>query len=237
MQVSKVVSPAGNVTAVGFPTLHKLVTVFAPLGFLAVLLVFKIVDKATYATLIAEDGFFENLSFLFYLIASGFAMAAGVTLLRRGERAFGLIYVVLALGFFYIAGEEISWGQRIFNIESFGIFATANIQGEINSHNFLHRYVLHATYIIFSGAFAFAWYVVPQLLTYLPAKMRGLLAPRAWLLMPDRRLMLYFLPCMLLYSYYDSINPMHVLLWGPEWHINKSNQELFSITSKDQEPS
>src|SRR5690606_5826178 len=40
-----------------------------------------------------------------------------------------------AAGFIFGAGEEISWGQRILNIESTEFFQKNNAQGETNLHN------------------------------------------------------------------------------------------------------
>ncbi|WP_340077461.1 hypothetical protein [Leptobacterium sp. I13] len=42
------------------------------------------------------------------------------------------VFIVL---FFFAAGEEISWGQRIFEIESGTFFQENNAQGETNLHN------------------------------------------------------------------------------------------------------
>jgi hypothetical protein len=39
------------------------------------------------------------------------------------------------LFFMFGAGEEISWGQRLFEIESSGFFDENNAQGEMNLHN------------------------------------------------------------------------------------------------------
>lgn len=46
-------------------------------------------------------------------------------------------YSMLMAGilFFFIFGEEISWGQRIIGIESGEFFKESNIQGETNLHN------------------------------------------------------------------------------------------------------
>jgi tetratricopeptide (TPR) repeat protein len=52
-------------------------------------------------------------------------------------RQFRLFYGLLALACFYVAGEEISWGQRIFDIESPEFFRQHNLQKETNLHNFL----------------------------------------------------------------------------------------------------
>ncbi|WP_340063711.1 hypothetical protein [Ascidiimonas aurantiaca] len=42
---------------------------------------------------------------------------------------------MFALLFFFAAGEEISWGQRIFDIQSSTFFTENNAQGETNLHN------------------------------------------------------------------------------------------------------
>lgn len=46
-------------------------------------------------------------------------------------------FAVLALALFYTFMEEISWGQRIFNIESPDFFKQNNLQRETNLHNML----------------------------------------------------------------------------------------------------
>jgi hypothetical protein len=45
----------------------------------------------------------------------------------------GILAIILV--FIFGAGEEISWGQRIFNVESSQYFLENNAQGETNLHN------------------------------------------------------------------------------------------------------
>ncbi len=47
-----------------------------------------------------------------------------------------LFFAILALACFYVVGEEISWGQRIFNLTTPEFFETHNLQNETNLHNF-----------------------------------------------------------------------------------------------------
>jgi hypothetical protein len=66
---------------------------------------------------------------------------------------------------FFIAGEEVSWGQRIFGWESFGVFETHNFQKETTLHNFLNPlfpFVYPAIGIIF--------FVVVLLLQLVPSE-------------------------------------------------------------------
>ena len=51
---------------------------------------------------------------------------------RRGRDPWGL---VLGLGLFVVAGEEISWGQRLLGIETPERIRSSNLQGEFNLHN------------------------------------------------------------------------------------------------------
>lgn len=52
---------------------------------------------------------------------------------KSGFWIFGTI--IFAVLFLFAAGEEISWGQRIFNVESGEFFKENNAQGETNLHN------------------------------------------------------------------------------------------------------
>ena len=55
-----------------------------------------------------------------------------------------ILFLILSLGLIFVAGEEISWGERLFNIQSPEIFdgqtqiplLQNNIQSEMNLHNF-----------------------------------------------------------------------------------------------------
>ena len=49
-----------------------------------------------------------------------------------------LILLVISFGLFFLFGEEISWGQRVFGFDSVGIFNQYNYQHETNLHNFFN---------------------------------------------------------------------------------------------------
>ncbi len=68
-----------------------------------------------------------------YFFAATMLLALTHALLH--ER-FRLFFSVLALACFYVAGEEISWGQRIFEISTPDFFEQHNLQKETNLHNF-----------------------------------------------------------------------------------------------------
>jgi len=81
---------------------------------------------ATYEDLLGEWG-----QFYFFAIALCFAVR-----LVQARSPFRFFFAVLALACFYVTGEEISWGQRLFNIATPDFFRAHNLQQETNLHNF-----------------------------------------------------------------------------------------------------
>ena len=83
------------------------------------------------------------------LLAIGAAVLLLIGLPRsdRPSRIFASLAAIAALLF---AGEEISWGQRIFGFESTGVFAKANYQGETNFHNFIPAILQISTMLNFA---------------------------------------------------------------------------------------
>lgn len=82
-----------------------------------------------------EDGLAENLTVLFLLGASGIALYRAFHPPVSGKSFYLFTWIFLSLLFFFAAGEEISWGQRIFGFETKGIFQSNNLQQETNLHN------------------------------------------------------------------------------------------------------
>ncbi|WP_316347375.1 tetratricopeptide repeat protein [Desulfuromonas acetoxidans] len=70
----------------------------------------------------------------FYLFAATLVCAA--TLARHKNR-WRFFFALLALSCLYVSGEEISWGQRLLNLETPAFFQQHNLQQETNLHNFI----------------------------------------------------------------------------------------------------
>lgn len=81
-----------------------------------------------------EDALLENLSALL-AIGAAVLLLIGLPRADRPSQIFATLVAIVAILF---AGEEISWGQRIFGIEATGAFAEANYQRETNFHNFFN---------------------------------------------------------------------------------------------------
>ena len=82
----------------------------------------------------AEDRTYEWIGFAGFFGAGVFSL---LTLLYRHKMPGKVALYFLGLALFYIvcAGEEISWGQRIFGWETPAGYAELNEQGETNLHN------------------------------------------------------------------------------------------------------
>ncbi len=87
------------------------------------------------AYFVIEDGFTEWSTVIFLLIGLFICVKRLVLLKSQKPMLFLFMTSLLALFFFFGAGEEISWGQRIFNVESSEFFVQNNAQGETNLHN------------------------------------------------------------------------------------------------------
>ena len=74
-----------------------------------------------------------------WLTALNLALFSGgaLWLARGADRVLRVGLIVLAVGAFIVAGEEVSWGQWLFGFESPEFFAEKNLQQESNLHNFI----------------------------------------------------------------------------------------------------
>jgi hypothetical protein len=135
-------------------------------------------DGRGFRRLMQEDGWAEWATF------AAFAMAAWFTL-RRARDDLSPLYRawLIGLGIFciFVAGEEISWGQRLFGYRPPDFFLEQNFQQEANLHNLLKSW-LDTRFVVM--AIAIAYGVIGPLLGFL------LLVPRA--LVPKPALIPYF---------------------------------------------
>ena len=129
-------------------------------------------DPHSLNDLAGEDGPIENLSAVFFLIAGvGFLLAMKNSEYLKNEGSYLAYFMTGAwcLLMFVFAGEEISWGQRIFDFSTPESLETINTQNEFNIHNigvvdqFLggkYRYLslmMLLTGIVFPVSLYFSW--------------------------------------------------------------------------------
>ena len=83
----------------------------------------------------AEDGFAEYATAVFLACISFLQFGRFFKFFKSKSATWKIGVFLMALIFLFGAGEEISWGQRIFNVESSEYFIENNAQGETNLHN------------------------------------------------------------------------------------------------------
>jgi hypothetical protein len=94
-----------------------------------------LIGKDLYKWFTQEDGFAESMQVVFYSGALVLGIIATRRLWRGEERGIAFLYMALCFGLFFLIGEELSWGQRIFGWGTAGSFAGINKQEETNLHN------------------------------------------------------------------------------------------------------
>ena len=82
-----------------------------------------------------EDGLVEWLTVLGLLLGSAVCIYRFVNLLKKRNWIFLTLTFLLGILLFAVAGEEVSWGQRLFDIQSSEFFQKNNTQSETNFHN------------------------------------------------------------------------------------------------------
>src|ERR671923_1912828 len=116
------------------PRWLALVLIAVPLA-LAVVPLLLLPLRDAYRALLIEDGPIEWLQFLCLVLLAPAYLWLARDLRRRGITWLAAFYLLAALGFVFIAGEEISWGQRILGWATPESIAAVNKQGETNIHN------------------------------------------------------------------------------------------------------
>ena len=154
----------------------------------------------------SEDGPLEWLQFLEYVSSAFLAFLIFVRRKNKNEIN-SFFWLLIALLSLIIAGEEISWGERLTGM---GITAISdlNVQGETNFHNlpFFHNYLLDPVFeisCVFLGWFGWR-------------KFKSVDA------FPSRELSLYFLFVALFYFYFD-------ISWASTTEQIRNDQEIFEF--------
>ena len=154
----------------------------------------------------SEDGPLEWIQFFQYFFAS--IISIFIFIKSKNKRSLVILFwLVLAFACFFVAGEEISWGERITGL-SLNSISQVNVQGETNLHNlpFFHHNLLDPSFT-FASLFLgwIGWRKLPQFNS-----------------LPGRELSLYFLPVALFYFYFD-------ISWASTISQVRNDQEIFEL--------
>lgn len=139
----------------------------------------------SFKTLVKEDSVLEYIQFGAYLLAGYFALKTSF-LYKNKKRLYCVLFFIFSLLMFLIAFEEISWGQRIFGINTPESLKVKNLQKETNFHN-LYLFQYDRTYIayILIGLYgAFSRFIVTK---FFPKKLKKIV-----IFTPHNYLFVYF---------------------------------------------
>ena len=121
-----------------------------PLATLAILWLTPLLGYARWKSLMTDEtGFVENATFVFLLpaIVLAFVLARRFfhfsSLPPRAARKMAWLMLILGLGFFYFAGEEVNWGQVWFHWKTPEAWAASNYQQQTSLHNLSHAGILN----------------------------------------------------------------------------------------------
>lgn len=118
----------------GIPRRQAKLLALLPL-ILAVAVAATVPFKEFYLWLVDEDHPIEWLQFACLVAAIVFLGFLAFRLYRRGQKGMAVLYAVITVGVVFLAGEEISWGQRIFGWQTPASLEAINRQDETNLHN------------------------------------------------------------------------------------------------------
>ena len=153
-----------------------------------------------------EDGPLEWVQFIEYLSSSILALIIFIKQ-KKKRNINSIIWLLIAFLSLIVAGEEISWGERLTGI-GIDTISNLNVQGETNFHNlpFFHNYLLDPVFeisCIFLGWFG--WKKFKKIDAF-----------------PSKNLSLYFLLVALFYFYFD-------ISWASTTEQIRNDQEIFEF--------
>jgi hypothetical protein len=91
--------------------------------------------KPVFRFLTDEDSLLEWIQFAGFAAASIFALVCAWRLRKKGRAPLALVYLAFSVACFFIAGEEIAWGQHIFGFGTPERLEEINEQKEVTVHN------------------------------------------------------------------------------------------------------
>jgi hypothetical protein len=130
-----------------------------------------------FINLTKEDSVVECAQFFLFLI-SGYVALKIFFKIKKNKKLHSTLFLLLSISLFFVAFEEISWGQRIFNLETPKTLQELNVQKETNIHNIFGYnvnqiiYVLIGLYGMFSRKIIIRFFPkkAKQLLIFTPQK-------------------------------------------------------------------
>lgn len=113
----------------------------------------RLISKDWFKLLTGEDGIMENTQVFLFFVAVLLALAIARNFKQRSEASIATLYLIVSGGLLFVVGEEISWGQRLFNWETPEFMGSINVQKETTLHNIAGVYIAFKWIKMLVGAY------------------------------------------------------------------------------------
>ena len=110
--------------------------------------------------IVKEDRLIEYAQFFVLLIGSIVSLKQSIRFFGQKQWLRAIFYVLAFMVLFFVAGDEISWGQRILGIETGAALQEVNRQGEITVHNlYAVEWLVIYAYVVLSALGVLAYWL------------------------------------------------------------------------------
>lgn len=166
----------------------KIIFFLLPL-FLSLLALFIFLRSHQLFRVLIKDDYLVEYTQFFLMIFSALLSFFLHRAWWKKEIILGILFFFLAIGLFFMAGEEISWGQRLFNLETPEKIAERNLQGELTIHNIDSMFgLVYRAYMIIGFLGSTAWLFFKLIKQYFSERIKKIFSN----LIPDWYLSPYF---------------------------------------------
>ena len=189
----------------------RLCVKFFPVFYLLSISILLIGKPEIYKNLFSFEQIVEWIQFYFYLIAAAIGFITYLRLRKKSLKKHQVLVLLFSLGCFFIAGEEINWGQLVMDSPAPDIFQRLNTQAQTNIHNLeVIQDKVHLIFIVIGLYGGLSW------------MLKRFIEKNDYreFLFVDRLYALYFIPVSFFYFYLDYINPLNIFVIG-------NHQEVF----------
>lgn len=118
-----------------YPSVPVWLSAWLPLAIMFAMILVGVAAPSLAVLLFAEGWAPVELGHFFIPLAASMVAVLAACRMQPHQRLLKLWTMLLALGCFYIAGEEHSWGQHFFHWQTPESWAAINLQNETNLHN------------------------------------------------------------------------------------------------------
>lgn len=91
-------------------------------------------NNVLFRLIIQDDNLVEYLQFVLLIVSSYLSFCIAIYW-RKKNKILAILFLFTAVACFFVAGEEISWGQRLIGLETPETIAERNLQNELTLHN------------------------------------------------------------------------------------------------------